>query len=319
MRPSSLLRTISSKLPARFSPPPVAPWPPVRTVFDDFLVSELDNLRQFTHSLTSSSWLCRALDIAITAQRMSAMSLLPCAIEIEKKSVEKYYKDSADLLDACNCLRQRIYVIRSYLRNSESALRWLEFTDDVELSSSLFKKALCALECCEENERQFVELEKTKKKFDYCCAQKELVAEPEALIGAGVVAMFVVGVFDGVFSFKGRRRLEVSLECERLPWMHALNEVCKQVKDEVEKRRKGGSVVLDELRELVLVVKALRELVCLRVEKGKECGREMKKVMDLVRRRCGELKEMMEVLEGRVDELYRELIEVRMVFLERFA
>ncbi|KAM0940770.1 hypothetical protein DsansV1_C18g0153761 [Dioscorea sansibarensis] len=319
MRPSSLLRTISSKLPARFSPPPVAPWPPVRTVFDDFLISELDNLQQCSHSLTSSSWLRRALDIAITAQRMSAMSLRPRAIEIEKKSVEKYYKESADLLDACNCLRERIHVICSYLRNVESALHWLEFTEDigVEPNNSLFRKAVRALECCEEDERKFVELEKTKK-FDWW-APREMVAEPEAFIGAGAVAMFVVGVFDAVFTFKGRRRLEVTLECERLPWMHALNEVCKQVKDEVEKRRKGGGVVLDEVRELVLVVKALRELVCLRVEKGKECGREKKKVMDLVRRRCGELKEMMEVLEERVDELYRELIGVRMVFLERFA
>ncbi|KAJ0972862.1 hypothetical protein J5N97_020821 [Dioscorea zingiberensis] len=304
MRPYTLLRTISSKLPGRLSPPPVTPWPPVRTAFDQFLISELDNLRQSpARSLTSAEWMHKALDIAIVAQTMAGS-----VTEIDKKSVDGYYRDSTELLDACNCLRERLYVINNYVRNIECALHWLDVEGEFEPSQSVLIKARDCLDSCQEEERRL------KKLNAVGLATRN--SRPESLI-----TFFVVGVLDLLMSFKARKGLMVVVQgCDQsLSWMDSLNEVSKQVKDEVEKRRKGGNIVLDELRELVSVVKALRGIVCMRInDKKVACREEMNKCVELLRRRCSEMEERMKGLEGRVDELYRQLMCIRMVLLERF-
>ncbi|KAG8089419.1 hypothetical protein GUJ93_ZPchr0011g27513 [Zizania palustris] len=71
-KPSTLLRSLSSRFSTRFAPSPaVAPWPPVRSAYDRWLAAELDELRAdpLAAPCASATWIARALGIASAAQR----------------------------------------------------------------------------------------------------------------------------------------------------------------------------------------------------------------------------------------------------------
>jgi len=103
-KPSTLLRSFSSRLSAWVAPSPaVAPWPPVRSAYDRWLAAEIDELRADPLApCTSAAWLGRALSLAAAAQRrLVASASSGTATGVERKTVEECIEDTAELLDAC--------------------------------------------------------------------------------------------------------------------------------------------------------------------------------------------------------------------------
>ena len=128
-KPSTLLRSFSSRLSARLAPSPaVAPWPPVRSAYDRWLAAEIDELRADPLApCTSAAWLGRALGLAVAAQRrLVASASGTAAAGMDRRTVDECVEDTAELLDACAGIRDRLDMLRSYATAMRIALHWLE-------------------------------------------------------------------------------------------------------------------------------------------------------------------------------------------------
>lgn len=131
-KPSTLLRSLSTRLSTRLAPSPaVAPWPPVRSAYDRWLAAELDELRAGAGAplaapfCAGAAWLARALALASAAQRRlvssaSAGAGAGAGVGIDRKSVDECVEDAAELLDACAGLRDRLEMIRGTSRRCAS-------------------------------------------------------------------------------------------------------------------------------------------------------------------------------------------------------
>ncbi|KAK8447500.1 hypothetical protein SEVIR_8G084400v4 [Setaria viridis] len=130
-KPSTLLRSFSSRLSTRLAPSPaVAPWPPVRSAYDRWLAAELDELRADPLApCTSAAWLARALTLAAASQRRlvaASDDTASAGAGIDWKTIDECVEDAAELLDACAALRDRLDALRSYATATRVALHWLE-------------------------------------------------------------------------------------------------------------------------------------------------------------------------------------------------
>ncbi|WOL01580.1 hypothetical protein Cni_G10297 [Canna indica] len=305
MRPSSLLRTFSLNLiSTKLSPSPVAPWPPVRTDFDRWLTSELAELRLVPFSCgryTSSLWLCKALDVAVAAQEMTAEFIASAggrlsATTADRKLVDGYLEDVVELLDSCNGLRERLEDIEKYSGFISTALRYLEGRH--ERSEGAVRRAAAALAACEAMERRCAELEKCGsglRKLGEKIAAYDHAPPPsdqtrsselqELLCGSRAVALLVVAALGIAVSFKTRRGLPVVQSSKAGPWGAKLHELHREVKEEFDKKRRGGLVVLDELDVAAGSARGLRDAIARR-----DLG-EMRMLVELARRRGRELEE----------------------------
>ncbi|CAN6362677.1 unnamed protein product [Urochloa humidicola] len=126
-KPSTLLKSFSSRLSTRFAPSPaVAPWPPVRSAYDRWLAAELDELRADPLApCTIAAWLALA---AAAQWRLvaSAPDETAAAAGIDRKAADECVDDTAELLDACAGVRDRLDMLRSYAAATRVALHWLE-------------------------------------------------------------------------------------------------------------------------------------------------------------------------------------------------
>ncbi|CAL9099017.1 unnamed protein product [Musa textilis] len=327
MRPSSLLRTFSLKLiSSKLSPSPVAPWPPVRTPFDRWIAAELDELRfpAFCRK-TSAQWLSKALDLAVAALEMMARSVAlagPRLSAANRKLVEGYLEDVVDLLDACNGLRDRMDDIKEYTNLIATATHYLE--GGHERGEGVIRRATAALAACEAMEKRCTDLKKCGSSLRKLgeriaahgapsCDETSTSAAAdelhEALSGSRAVALLVVAATGIALSFRTRRGLPVVHSSKTAPWGAKLHELQKEVKEVFDARRRCGFVVLDELDAAASSARSLRDAISRRDRK------ELRIIVDLARRRCRESEERMRPLGEKVDELYRQLISIRVSLL----
>ncbi|BAT13379.1 Os11g0241000 [Oryza sativa Japonica Group] len=162
-KPSTLLRSLSTRLSTRLAPSPaVAPWPPVRSAYDRWLAAELDELRAGAGAplaapcCAGAAWLARALALASAAQRRlvssaSAGAGAGAGVGIDRKSVDECVEDAAELLDACAGLRDRLEMIRGYVSSMRVALHWL---GDGAAAVTARRRAAAAFAECEAVERR---------------------------------------------------------------------------------------------------------------------------------------------------------------------
>ncbi|XP_010910782.2 protein BPS1, chloroplastic-like [Elaeis guineensis] len=332
MRPSSLLRTISCKLPASFSHSPVTPWPPARTAFDRWLTSELDELRSNPFSLdrfATAAWLSKALDLAVAVQHFTTKSIAGAhatnSSAIDRKMIDNYLDDDVELLDACNGLRERMDAIKQYVDRLSIALHWLE--GEHEPSETSIKRAREALELCQLMEKRCSELEKCRSNLrrlgeklviiTQSARPCEDVSNPraqlhEVLSGSRMVALLVAGMLGIALSFKPRRGIPSVQPCRSTAsWMSSLHELQKEVREEFDRRRRrDGLVGLDELDAMAMAARSLGEIISRR---GR--GDQLKVAVDVFKRRCEEMERRVWPLEGKLDELYRQLIGIRVALL----
>ncbi|CAL9178352.1 unnamed protein product [Musa hybrid cultivar] len=331
MRPSSLLRTLSLKLiSSKLSSSPVAPWPPVRTPFDRWIAAELDELRFPAFSRkTSAQWLSKALDLAVAALEMMARSEAlagPRLSAANRKLVEDYLEDVVDLLDACNGLRDRMEDIKEYTNLISTATHYLE--GEHERGEGVIRRAMAALAACEAMEKRCAELKKCGSSLRKLgeriaahgapsCDETSTSAAAdelhEALSGSRAVALLVIAATGIALSFRTRRGLPVVHSSKTAPWGAKLHELQKEVKEVFDARRRGGLVVLDELDAAASSARSLRDAISRRDRK------ELRVIVDLARRKCRESEERTRPLGEKVDELYRQLISIRVSLLGKLT
>ncbi|CAO2141302.1 unnamed protein product [Urochloa humidicola] len=317
-KPSSFLRSFSTRLSTRLAPSPaVAPWPPVRSAYDRWLAAELDELR--AAPCTSAAWLGRALSLAVASQRRlvaSSPSDTAGGGGIDRKAADECVDDTAELLDACAGLRDRLYMLRSYAASTRVALHWLEgASGDVAA-----RRAAAAFAECDAIERQCGagELAKSISNLRKLGERAASAAGgEEELSGARAVALLAVGALGAALAFRPRRAVSgvaaahrVSGKTAAAQWECELQEVQRQVREEYERRRKEGVPCMAELEGMAAAARAVRCAVA----GGRRCPET---VMAAARTRCDEMEEAVAAFEEKVGELYRELIAVRMVLLER--
>lgn len=314
MKPSTLLRTFSSKLSARLSPSSVAPWPPVRTTFDWWLTSELDDLRIHPNLYATSAWLAKSLDAAVSAQQAVIDSVSSSQGAVDTNVFDGYLDDTIDLLDACNVVRQRIEEIRTYIDSLAIVLHCLEGVH--EPSSTAVRRAQAVLDSCAGMEKRCAELDtcgsNLRKLGEKLALQDRKLPSSElqeVLTGSRALAVLTISMCNIALSFRSRRGVPmVPSSKNSSSWANSMFEIQKEAKEEYDKRRKDGGSVLEELKATVSTVQKLRR--SLREREG-----EVRDIVRELRRRFEELEEGVRPLEEGVDGLYRRLIDVRMCLL----
>ncbi|CAM0144672.1 unnamed protein product [Urochloa decumbens] len=329
-KPTTLLRSFSSRLSTRLAPPPspaVAPWPPVRSAYDRWLAAVLDELRadSLAAPCTSAAWLTRALSLAVAAQRRLVVASADAGI-IDRKTADECADDAAELLDACAGVRDRLDMLRSYVNATRVALHWLEGGHGGEAAA---RQAAAAFAECDAVERRCTgggglakclsNLRKLGERAVLNARQQNPAGGGgEELSGARAVAVLAIGALGAALTFRPRRGVSGLAtgvsggggKAVAAQWECALQEVQRQVREEYERRRKDGVPCMAELDAAAATARAVRCAVA----GGRRCPET---VMEAARRRCDELEEAAAAFEEKVGELHRELIAVRMVLLER--
>ncbi|KAJ4953411.1 hypothetical protein NE237_030243 [Protea cynaroides] len=312
MRPSTLLRTLSVCIPVRLLSAPVAPSP-VRSSFDRWFSSEIDTLRchgQGSNSYADASWVFNALEVASSTQKMTIQSLANIVYrEEDRKLIEDYVEGIVELLDACNKLRERMETIKNYIESLRLVTHC--FQGRSEPTESVLVRARVVINSCESTE-----LEKCSsgvlRKLDGPSSSIYGTELHEVLSGSKAIALLVCGMLEIVLSFKSKRGLPAMQNRDISSWSSSLHELHKEVKEEVEKRRKSGDAVLTELRETVVATRSLRDLM---KNKMKQQNDQVRVNVDALDRSCRVLEEGIKPLEGRLNELYKHLISIRMALL----
>ncbi|KAL6660776.1 hypothetical protein ACP70R_001811 [Stipagrostis hirtigluma subsp. patula] len=323
-KPSTLLRSLSTRLSTRLSPSPaVAPWPPVRSAYDRWLAAELDELRADPLSpCTSAAWLGRALGLAVAAQRRLVESGTAAGAGIDRKTVDECVEDTAEMLDACAGLRDRLDMLRGYVSSTRAALHWLEGGGGAAAPA---RRAAAAFAECDAVERRCgAELAKCGSNLRKLGERALLHArhpagrDEEALSGARAAALLAVGAMGAALSFRPRRAVSGVAHLAAggaggkgavAQWECALQEVQRHVREEYDRRRKDGVPCMAELDAAAAAGRAVRCAVA----GGRACPVT---VAAAARRRCDELEEAVAAFEEKIGDLHRELIAVRMVLLE---
>ncbi|KAK1646344.1 hypothetical protein QYE76_064149 [Lolium multiflorum] len=325
-KPSTLLRSISTRLSTRLAPSPaVAPWPPVRSAYDRWLAAEIDELRADPLApCTSAAWLGRTIGLAVAAQRRLVASATSApASGIDRKTIDECVEDTAELLDACAGLRDRLDMIRSYASSMRIALHWLEGRGGCTATAR--RHAAAAFAECEAVERRCgAELAKCGSNLRKL-GERALQTKPhpggreqceESLAGARSAALLAVGALGVALAFRPRRSVpgiahtSSGKSGEAAPWECALQEMQKHVKEVYERRRKEGVPCMAELE---VAAADGRTVKCALTTGGRHLPEA---AVSAARKRCDDLEEQVYILEESIGELHRELIGVRMVLLE---
>lgn len=316
MRPSTILRSLSLRIPARLlASPAVAPLP-IRSNFDQQVSEELNCLEGASESTYTSSATClvQVLDASIATQKIAFDSLANVTgRDSDFKAIDEYLDDdSTEMLDACNNLSEKVEIIRKYVESLRVVSHLLD--GQVEPSAMALARAQDVLESCEAMQRRFTSQRLAHGTTIVACHESEL---GEILNGSKAMALMACRFLGLSLSFKSKHglcRSTTVIQSRRSPtsssWLSSLHELQRQVKVEGEKhKRSSSSMTLEELRETVMAARDLRE----KLKSGKQS--KLGVAVEELKRSCGELQEGIDVLEGRVKELYKTLIHVRMALL----
>ena len=314
MRPTTIVRSLLGS-------PAVTPLP-IRNPFDQQVSAEIDSLQGAGESTyTSAAWLLQALDASIATQKIALDSLanVTNCRDSDHKAIDKYLDDhNIEMLDACNNLLEKIEIIRKYLESLRVVSHLLD--GQVKHSAMALGRAQDVLESCEAMQRKV--LSQKLARGASSSASTTMVASHESelgeiISGSKAVALTACRFLGLALSFKSNRWLPTTImqmQSWRPPmslWLISLQELQKQVKVECEKHKRSNSsmMMLTELRVTVMAARDLRG----QIKSGKLS--KLGPAVEEMKRSCGELEEGIDVLEGRVKELCKNLIYVRMALL----
>lgn len=277
----------------------VAPLPE-KTQFDRKLTEELNTL--LSQSKGGVVGLAQFLDAAITTQKIALESLgnVSCIDDSDRGGVERYLEDNTELLDSCNYFVDKMEGINKYV----DTLRVVaHLVDDCKPNSVAARRALELLESCEKRCRVMGR----KKKNSGSCLKKLLRQKyektdlGEIMCGSKAMALMCCSFLETGLSFESKSGLVSVKQSQpvRSSWLRLLEEMAKQ----------SSLLTIDELQQTVTAARELKVHM-----KGKR-EKEMKSAVERLKKRCRGLEDGIEIIEGRVKDLYRSLIDVRMALL----
>ncbi|KAI4351930.1 hypothetical protein L6164_006229 [Bauhinia variegata] len=316
--PSAFLRSLSLR---RRSPEAVAPLP-VKTQFDHQLTAELDSLRpQGTNEskFASATGLVQLLDASLNTQKIALELFVnsPYREDTDRRALDEYLEDNTDVLDTCNYLVEKIEVVYKFVDSMRVVARMVDSGAKPE-SMARNKRVLDHLESsCQAMERECKEMSKRGSCLRRMLKQK-LAHETELseiICGSKAMALVVCKFLELSLSFDSKHRLPTILQSHPMSssWVGLLQDLEKQVVKEASEKKSttksGPSLMMVELQQTMAATRDLQEQI-----KGKR-EKELKSCVDRLKRSCRKLEDGLVAIEGKVKDLYKNLINIRMALL----
>ncbi|XP_061349567.1 uncharacterized protein LOC133294827 [Gastrolobium bilobum] len=308
--PSTILRNLSlRRIQPRVPVAAVAPLPET-TQFNRALTVELDTLQSQGIGV-SELGLDQLLDAAINTQKIALDSLVKVSYrdDVDHGAMEEYLERNIDILDACNYFVERIENMKKYVDSLRVVAR---LVDSDAMASA---RALDQLKSCHDIEKKCKAMGKHG-----LCLMRRMLRQKLSHHHESEFSEIVCG--SNAMALKGCRFLELGLSFDDskhgLPMMkqcqhHTMNELAGQAEGSAEKklkRRRSGSFMMNELHQMVIAARELKEQM-----KGKREKEMIKSSVERLKKNCRELEDGLDFIEGRVKDLYKSLIDVRMVLL----
>ncbi|KAK7283725.1 hypothetical protein RIF29_13465 [Crotalaria pallida] len=316
--PSSFLKSLSLRRIRPRAPAAVVPSP-VTTQFDRELTAELDTLKPPPLGTSVEQiLLVQFLDAAITTQKIALDSLANISYkdDVDREAVEEYLENNINILDACNFFMERIDNMKKKYVYSLRVIARL-------INANATTRALDQLDSCHEIEKQCKGMRKSLRRMlmrQKLCHESEL---SEIMCGSKVMALMGCKLLELGLSFDSNNVIGLMAFMKQsqpmsCSWLRLLHELAKQAEGSAyEKKKKkklnkvrSGCLMMIELQKTVNAAQELKEQI-----KGRREKEVIKSTFERLKKSSKELEEGLEVLEGRVKDLYKSLIDVRMVLL----
>ncbi|KAL9324261.1 hypothetical protein ACSQ67_009118 [Phaseolus vulgaris] len=303
--PSAILRSLSlRRIQPRTASAAVAPLPSA-TQFSRDLTAELTTLQSLGHG--GECFMPQLFDAAITTQKIALNSLAHVSYfpDVDHGAMEEYLETNTDILDACNYFVERIEGMKKkYVESLRNVARFVERD-----ATSRALDRLVQLESCHGAEKKRLRVGKRGS----CLPRTKQGIESEfseIVCGSKAMALMSCCFVEQALSIDcGKSDQFPKMKCHPMScsWLGIMQEMAE---GSAEKKRRCGSLVMVELQQTVAAARELKELI-----KGKR-GKEMvESCVERVKRSCKELEDEIGFIEGKVRDLYKSLIDVRMALL----
>jgi len=247
-------------------------------------------------------------DAAITTQKIALNSLAQVSYfpDVDHGAKEEYLETNTDILDACNYFVERIEGMKK--KYVDSLRKVLRFVESEATSRAL--DGLVQLESCHGTEKKRLKMGKLGGSCLPRTKQGHESEFSEIVCGSKAMALMSCCFLEQALSIDcGKSEFFSMMKCHRMScsWLRIMQELAE---GSDEKKRRRGSLVMVELQQTVAAARELKEVI-----KGKR-GKEMvESCVERVKRSCKELEDEIGFIEGKVRDLYRSLIDVRMALL----
>nr|GME18691.1 protein BPS1, chloroplastic-like [Ipomoea batatas] len=314
---------------------------PIQTLFNQQLTSNLKTLLLSSSSpndcVMTVSFLAHALDALVATQKLAHQSLptsSTLAQPSDREAIERYLEEnSIDLLDACNGLGDKLDNVSEFVKSLRLALHCLEAPTSIAVA-----RANKLLQSCQAMGRessckmmtnstisslipsfkriiqhQRMNSRATKNRYD---VRSEL---EEILDGSSVVTSTIFEILDSALSFKLKHRnghnttVRISRAATSYSSYHSWLSLLQELRNNLKKETKK-SLQVRELQNTVWLAQELRQ----ELMGSQDCSKLRVRVEEL-KRSCDELENGLKPLQGKVKEVYRYLICVRMGLLEKLS
>lgn len=306
MRTSTILRILPFK--PRL-PVAVAPLPE-KTRFDCELSTELDTLGSQGKGCGGEIGLAQLLEAAITTQKIAYDSLVNISYRdisaAERGSVDKYLEENIEILDACNYFVEKMESINKYVDTLKVVVHLVD-SGNAKPNSVATTRALELLESCQS-------VEKRMKKGNCGSYLKKLLRQrlchetdlSEIMCGSKAMALMCCRFLELGLSLDSKIVLPTMKQSQPTSssWLRLLQELGNEAEASAKRRSS-----MTELQQTVAAALDLKDQM-----KGKR-EKEMKSAVERLKRSCRELEDELVVIEERVKDLYKNLIDVRMILM----
>ncbi|KAK4841014.1 hypothetical protein QYF36_023850 [Acer negundo] len=281
----------------------VAPLP-VTTAFAHQLHHTLQQIIIISH-YNANGLLHALVDAAITTQQITLNSLSDFTTTCppsDRKIIDDYLDFNVKLLDTCNELKEKIDTIRNYVESLKVVSHLLE---SGQPHPTTLTRAKHLLDSCHNAMKTKRPLKRFfSQKLAQSSSSDSLLAE--ILDGSKVVTSMVCEILGTALLFNSKQRLMSLLpkSTRSSSWPCSLQQIQKQIK---EHQKSGSSMMLTELHLTVKAGHNLSNLI-----KSKNTTRSD---VEELKKRCEELEKEIKLFEGKLKEMYKHLISVRMALL----
>ncbi|KAL1340123.1 hypothetical protein AAHE18_U094300 [Arachis hypogaea] len=308
--PSAIL----SSLPLRFAA--VAPLPE-ESEFGSELTIVLGTL---IDTSSGEIGLAQLLDATIATQKMAINSLakIPYRDESDHGGVDLHLETNVEVLDACNYFVDKIDQIKNYVESLRMVARLVDSGSSNKHSAT--KRALEILDSFQSVEKNY-NCSSCLLKKQKLCHETEF---SEIMCGSQAMALVCCMFLDLGLSFRSKSKSKSkrglssstkhSLQGTNSLWLRLLMELANQGSSD-EKMKKMGSgscFLMNELHQTVIAARELKEHI-----KGNNSKKEkeIKFAVERLNKSSMKLENGIVIIEGRVKDLYKSLIDVRMALL----
>ncbi|KAH7306774.1 hypothetical protein KP509_22G029400 [Ceratopteris richardii] len=251
-----------------------------------------------------------------------------------RKWIDSFLDNTICLLDTCVDLKAAIAEIRNYYGHIKIALRAVEKDPIGEISVKRYMKALKkCIDALKRKDDAVNHLGQRRSKLECCSSMLRRMAERlnieddsngnffMVMYAAQVITIFICSLLSTALSFKPRRSLSSACISGQSSWSLSLNTLQHKVQGEIEKKKcRGANAVLEELDMADITIRNFHNMIE-KILNGKSSSdkiaqilkvKESAKVLEAL---LTDLQQGIPTLEVHVENIYRNLLRSRIVFL----